>query len=236
MGLIRVIFYIVGPDFLRGTWVQAVYLGLALVTVLMGSMMAYLEPVLKKRLAYSTVSQVSYVLFGVGLMHPIGLAGALCHVLFHAVTKCGLFLEAGAFIYQTGHTRVDGLRGVGKHMSVTLAGFALCALALVGIPPASGFYSKWLLATGALDAGVGVYGWLGPAVLLVSALLTAGYLFPPVSRGFFPGEGYESGLACREAPAPMAGTVAVLALLALVLGIFTPPLTAYLTTLVGGLF
>ncbi len=236
LGLIRVIFYIVGPDFLRGTWVQAVYLGLALVTVLMGSMMAYLEPALKKRLAYSTVSQVSYVLFGVGLMHPLGLTGALCHVLFHAVAKCGLFLEAGAFIYQTGRTRVDGLRGVGKHMPVTLAGFALCALALVGIPPASGFYSKWLLATGALDAGVGVYGWLGPAVLLVSALLTAGYLFPPVSRGFFPGEGYESGLACREAPAPMAGTVAVLALLTLVLGIFTPPLTAYLTALVGGLF
>lgn len=87
LGLIRVIFYIVGPDFLRGTWVQAVYLGLALVTVLMGSMMAYLEPALKKRLAYSTVSQVSYVLFGVGLMHPIGLTGALCHVLFHAVAK-----------------------------------------------------------------------------------------------------------------------------------------------------
>lgn len=235
LGLVRVLYYIVGPDFLRGTWVQYVYLGLALTTVLMGSMMAYLEPVLKKRLAYSTVSQVSYVLFGIGLMHPVGLVGALSHVVFHAVIKCGLFLAAGAFIFQTGRTRVADLRGVGKNMPVTLWGFALCSLALVGIPPASGFFSKWLLATGALDAGVGVYGWLGPAVLLVSALLTAGYLFPLVSRGFFPGEGYESGLTCREAPVSMAGAVTVLAVLAVLLGVVTTPLMTFLEALVGGL-
>lgn len=236
LALVRVLYYIVGPDFVRGTWVQTVYLALALITVLMGSMMAYLEPVLKKRLAYSTVSQVSYVLFGIGLLTPVGLAGALCHVLFHAVIKSGLFLAAGAFITQTGRTRVAELRGVGKNMPVALGSFALCALALVGIPPASGFVSKWLLATGALDAGVGVYGWLGPVVLLVSALLTAGYLFPVVSRGFFPGEGYESGLTCREAPLSMTAPLALLAVLTIVLGVFHTIYNPLLSALIEGLF
>ncbi len=236
LGLVRVLYDIVGPEFVRGTWVQGGYLTLTLVTVLMGSMMAYYEPVLKKRLAYSTVSQVSYVLFGIGLLHPVGLAGALSHVVFHAVIKCGLFLAAGAFIYQTGRTRVADLRGVGKNMPVTLGSFALCALALVGIPPASGFLSKWLLATGALDAGVGIFGWLGPVILLVSALLTAGYLFPVVSRGFFPGEGYESGLTCREAPVAMALTVAVLAGFAVLLGIFHTPVNRCLAGIIDTLF
>ena len=198
--------------------------------------MAYYEPVLKKRLAYSTVSQVSYVLFGIGLMTPIGLAGALCHVLFHATIKCGLFLAAGAFIYQTGRTKVADLRGVGKNMPATVWSFALCSLALVGIPPASGFVSKWLLATGALDAGVGVWGYLGPVILLISALLTAGYLFPVVSRGFFPGEGYESGITCREAPGLMIVPVVLLAVLAILLGIFHTPYNKLLTAVIGGLF
>ena len=236
LALIRVLYYIAGVDFLRGTWVQYAYLSLTLITVLMGSMMAYYEPVLKKRLAYSTVSQVSYVLFGIGLMTPVGLAGALCHVLFHATIKCGLFLAAGAFIYQTGRTKVADLRGVGKNMPVTVWSFALCSLALVGIPPASGFVSKWLLATGALDAGVGVWGYLGPVILLVSALLTAGYLFPVVSRGFFPGEGYESGITCREAPGLMIVPVVLLAVLAILLGIFHTPYNKLLTAVLGGLF
>ena len=170
LGLVRVLYYIVGPEFVHGTWVQSGYLALTLVTVLMGSMMAYYEPVLKKRLP------------------------------------------------------------------VTLGSFALCALALVGIPPASGFLSKWLLATGALDAGVGIFGWLGPVILLGSALLTAGYLFPVVSRGFFPGEGYESGLTCREAPVAMALTVAVLAGFAVLLGIFHTPVNRCLAGIIDTLF
>lgn len=235
LATVRTIYYVVGPDYLRGTWVQHTFLILTLITVLMGSMMAYYEPVLKKRLAYSTVSQVSYVLFGVWLLTPAGLTGALSHAVFHAVVKSGLFLAAGAFIFQTGRTRANELRGVGARMPITLWCFTLFGLALVGIPPASGFVSKWLLASGALEADIGALGWIGPAVLLASALLTAGYLFPVSARGFFPGKGFESGLTCREASSVMAVPLVILAAFALGLGIFTQPLAKFLFSLVSEL-
>lgn len=186
-GIIRVCYYIFGVQFLRGTWVQTAFLTLALITIFMGSMLAYLERGLKKRLAYSTVSQVSYILFGLGLFVPEAFTGALLHVLFHAVIKCGLFLCAGAVIYRTGKTRVEELAGMGKRMPVTLWCFTILSLALVGIPPASGFVSKWYLAQGALGSGTAVFSWLGPVVLLLSALLTAGYLLPITMKAFYPG-------------------------------------------------
>ncbi len=96
LAVIRVVYYIVGPELLRGTWVQTMWILLSLLTVFMGSMLAYKEPVLKKRLAYSTVSQVSYILFGLSLLEPTAFVGALSHVVFHSMIKNGLFLAAGA--------------------------------------------------------------------------------------------------------------------------------------------
>lgn len=226
---IRVVYYIVGAGRLRGTWVQYAWLTLALVTVFMGSMLAYMEPVLKKRLAYSTVSQVSYILFGLALLTPGGFTGGLLHMVFHAVTKCGLFLAAGALIKQTGCTRVSELVGVGRAMPVTAGCFAVFALSLVGIPPFSGFVSKWYLATGVEGAGVGLFALIGPAVLLVSALLTAGYLFPLPVRGFFA----PAKAGVKEAPAVMALPLVVLAALALGLGLFAQPLLACLAEIAG---
>lgn len=187
LGVIRVIYYIFGVDFLRGSWVQYVFLTLSLITVSMGSMLAWLEKGLKKRLAYSTVSQVSYILFGLGLMNRDAMTGALMHVVFHALIKSGLFLCAGAIIFRTGKTRVDELDGIGKKMPVTLWCYTLLSLSLIGIPPAGGFVSKWYLAQGALASDTGIFTWAGPVVLLLSALLTAGYLLPITMRGFFPG-------------------------------------------------
>ncbi len=220
---IRIVYYIVGAETLRGTWVQYAWMVLALVTVFIGSMLAYMEPVLKKRLAYSTVSQVSYILFGLSLLTNAGMWGALLHMIYHAVAKCGLFLCAGAFITQTGCTRVDDLRGVGKAMPVTTACFAAFALSLVGIPPFSGFVSKWYLAIGAHDAGM--LALIGPAVLLISALLTAGYLFPPVVRGFFAPARPDTA----EAPAVMTLPLVVLAVLTLALGLASLPLLEILS-------
>ena len=193
LALIRVAYYIVGPDRLRGTWVQDVWMFLALLTVFMGSMLAYKEPVLKKRLAYSTVSQVSYIIFGLGLFNGTGFVGALSHVVFHSLVKNGLFLAAGAVIFKTGWTRTSEMDGLGRVMPVMLGCYTLVSLALIGIPPASGFVSKWYLATGALASGTGVWSWLGPVILLISALLTAGYLLPLAIRGFFPGAGFDEG-------------------------------------------
>lgn len=193
LAIIRVIFYSAGTDFLVGTWVQKAWIALALLTVFMGSMMAYREKVLKKRLAYSSVSQISYALLGLVFMTGDSVLGGLLHILFHATIKVCLFLVAGSFIFQTDAHRVEELTGYGKSMPKTLWAFTLASLALIGIPPASGFVSKWYLALGALDSGMAVYSWLAPVVLLISALLTAGYLLPITIRGFFPG---------REAPVP----------------------------------
>ena len=234
LGMIRVVYYLVGADFLRGTWVQTVWMSLALVTVFMGSMLAYREKVMKKRLAYSTVSQASYILFGLSLLQPAALSGALLHVVFHAVIKSCLFLSAGAIIYKTHKTNVDDLRGIGKEMPVTIWCYTFAAAALIGIPPASGFISKWYLATGALSSGTGIFSWLGPVVLLTSALLTAGYLLPITVNGFLPGAEYDyAGLQKKEPNLTMLLPLLILAGLALLLGVFPNPLADYIASIAG---
>jgi len=225
LGILRVVFYLFGADFLRGSWVQTAWLILSLTTVFMGSMLAYREKLLKKRLAYSTVSQVSYILFGMALLQPQALTGSLLHVVFHAVIKSTLFLGAGAIIYRTGKTTVDELKGIGKEMPVTIWCYTFASVALIGIPPASGFISKWYLAMGALESGIQVFTWLGPVVLLLSALLTAGYLLPITIGGFLPGEEFDYGkLKKREPNLTMLIPLLVLGLLAIGLGLFPNPL------------
>lgn len=247
LGIIRVVFYMFGADFIRGSWVQTVWMILALITVFMGSMLAYRENVLKKRLAYSTVSQLSYILFGLSVLQPVAVEGALLHMVFHAVIKCGLFLAAGAVIHKTGKIKADELRGIGKEMPVTMWCYTFVSLALIGIPPASGFISKWYLAEGSLASGIPVFSWLGPVVLLISALLTAGYLLPLTMRGFFPGSGYlydgqeEKGKKLfffmkKEASPFMLAPLIILAALAVISGMFPNPLAEYISEIVSGLF
>ena len=225
LGAIRVVYYLFGPRFLRGTWVQSAWLALILITILMGSMMAYREKVWKRRLAYSTVSQVSYILLGVAMMQQDALQGALLHTVFHACIKCGLFLVAGAMIYETGKRKVNDYTGIGKSMPVTMGCYTLLSLALIGIPPASGFVSKWYLAIGSLESGTGFFSVAGPVVLLVSALLTAGYLLPISIRAFLPGEDYDTaGVVNREPSWKMLLPIMILTVLAVGLGIFAGPL------------
>lgn len=233
LAILRVTYYMFGPDFLRGSWVQETLMVLALATVFVGSMLAYKEQLLKKRLAYSTVSQVSYVLFGILLLSGEGLLGALLQVVFHAIAKNILFLAAGAIIVTTSCTRVDQLTGIGKRMPVTTWCFALASLSLVGIPPMSGFVSKWYLAVGALDGGFGALGVWGAVILLLSALLTAGYLLPIVTRGFFPGTDYIAER--REVGPAMFAPLLVLSALALLLGLLPGGLIHWLGGLLAGL-
>ncbi len=231
LAILRIVFYCVGTEFLAGTWVQYAWLGLALLTVFMGSMMAYREKVFKKRLAYSSVSQISYVLVGLFLMTSQSVLGGLLHVIFHASIKVCLFLVAGSFIYNTGKHNVEDYRGFGKSMPITLWAFTIASLALIGIPPASGFVSKWYLATGALDSGLPVFSWLAPVILLVSALLTAGYLLPITISGFFPGKDFKSPARTKEGGFVMWLPIAILAALTLLLGIFAGPLVSALSPL-----
>ena len=186
--IIRFVFYSVGADFLRGTWVQTAWMCLCMLTVFMGSMMAFREHNLKKRLAYSTISQISYVLLGLSLLTDDGLGGSLLQVMAHASAKACLFLCAGAFIYRYGLRDVRQLRGIGRTMPVVLWCLTIAAMSLVGIPPMGGFTAKWHLALASLNSGMGILGILAPVILIISALLTAGYLFPIMIDGFFPGE------------------------------------------------
>ena len=234
LGMIRVVYYLVGAEVIRGSWVQTAWLSLSLVTVFMGSMLAYREKVMKKRLAYSTVSQASYILFGLALLQPQAMMGSLLHVVFHAIIKSCLFLSAGAIIYKTHKTNVEDLRGIGKEMPVTIWCYTFASAALIGIPPASGFISKWYLAAGALESGLGIFSWLGPVVLLTSALLTAGYLLPITVNGFLPGADFDyDALQKREPAKTMLIPLLILAALAVVLGVFPGVLTGYLAEIIG---
>lgn len=228
LALIRSIFYIVGPDFIRGTWVQAAWLILTILTIFMGSMLAYREKIFKKRLAYSTVSQASYILFGLALLQPTAFAGSMLHFVFHAFIKCALFMTAGIFIYRTGKTKVDEYIGIGKEMRITLWCYTFASLALVGIPPTSGFISKWYLAQGGLRSEQNVLAIVGIAVLLISALLTAGYLLPISLKGFLPGQ--EALVSKKkEKIDSMVMALLVLAVLAVVLGIIPNPMIQYVS-------
>lgn len=237
LALIRVVYYIVGPDFLRGTFVQTVWMILSLITVLMGSLLAYREKVLKKRLAYSTVSQISYILLGLAVFDPTAFEGSLLHTLFHAFIKTALFLCAGAFIHETGKERVDELTGIGKKMPITTMCFLIVSLSLIGIPPTGGFISKWFLATGALNAPIGVFRYLIPAILLVSALLTAGYLLPIPIKGFLPGASFDyENNKKKEASPFMWIPILILAVLSFALGVFPGFIQEYMEGIVMNLF
>lgn len=198
LALLRVVYYLYGWEFLQNTWAQTTVLVLALITIFMGSTLALREDALKKRLAYSTVSQVSYVIFGLMLFHPLALEGALLQAVFHALAKNALFLATGSVIYQTHLTQVSQIRGVGIGCNFTMWSFTLAALSLIGIPPTGGFVSKWFLAVGALEGEDGPLAWWGIAILMVSALLTAAYLLPIVVRAFFPGKDFDHGKVIKQ--------------------------------------
>ena len=233
LGIIRTIFYIAGAELLRGSWVQYAFMALTLVTVVMGSTLAFNEKLFKKRLAYSTVSQVSYVLFGLSTLTELGFVGACLHIVFHSLIKNTLFMSAGAVIHKTEITEVDGLKGIGKRMPVTMILFTVVSLGLIGIPPTGGFVSKWNLAEGALSAGMKA-GWIGPACLLLSAILTAAYLLSISIRAFFTGESELNTEKC-EAGWKMLAPMALLALLSVVLGMFPGGLIGYFTSIAQGI-
>ncbi len=221
IAVIRLVYYSVGPDFLRGTWVQTAWMTLCMLTIFMGSMMAFMEKVLKKRLAYSSISQLSYILLGLSTLSDEGLRGGLLHVLQHSASKGCLFLAAGVFIYKLGKRNVTELKGIGRQMPVTMWCFLLVSLSLTGIPPFGGFLSKWLIASAAISSGSGLTAILPPVVLLISALLTAGYLLPVVVDAFFPGEDFDTaGMEKCEPSRWMTIPMICLCLTALIAGLF----------------
>ena len=233
--VMRVTFFCFGASLLNGTWAQYTVMAFAVFTIVFGSAMALREQHLKRRLAYSTVSNLSYILFGVTLMTPAGLAGALSHMLFHGVMKITLFFCAGAVMYKTHREFVPELTGLGRYMPVTFTAFAVASAALVGVPLLPGFLSKWNLATAALAEG-GPLPLLGVAALLLSAILTACYLFTPVVNAFFPpvGEGGHGLEMARDPNWYMKLPFVILMIAMLALGIGSKGLLELLSRIAAG--
>ena len=188
--IIRLTYYSFGTEFLRGTWVQYVVMAIAMFTIVYGCSKATKETHIKRRLAYSTVSNLSYVIFGVTIMTPLGLVGALCHLVCHAFMKICSFLCAGSFMHQTGKSHVYEMDGMGRRMPIVFGCFTVSALGLMGVPGLAGFISKWNLTVAAVDSG-NTLSYFGIVCLLISALLTAIYMLNIVIRAFFPGDGFD---------------------------------------------
>ncbi len=217
-GIIRLLFYSLGPDFFAVSRFATAWRILTLLTVVMGSLLAFFEPLMKKRLAYSTISQMSYILFGLSLLSPEGYEGALLQLLAHAFAKCALFMIAGVFIKVSGLVRVSDFKGIGKKHPFILACYTVCALSMIGIPPTGGFIAKWHLLTASLENG-GFVTVAGPVCLLVSALLTAAYLLPLSMKGYMPGHDFEYRNEDKKIPASCAVPIAVLTVLCVLVGI-----------------
>ena len=153
--ILRLTYYSFGAGFLKDTWAQWVVMAAAMMTIAYGSTMAAKEAHWKRRLAYSTVSNLSYILLGASMMSPLGLAAALSHMVFHAFMKICAFFCAGAVMHQTGKTHVYELDGLGRRMPVTFGCLTVASLSLTGIPLFAGFISKWNIARAAFTCGMG---------------------------------------------------------------------------------
>lgn len=233
--IIRITYYSFGAENLRGTTAQYVVMALAAVTIVYGSAKALKEQHCKRRLAYSTVSNLSYIIFAAALMTPAGLVGGLTHMVFHGVMKITLFFCIGAIMVKTGRKYLWEMDGLAKRMPLLWTVYTIAGLALIGIPPLTGFVSKWYIATAAVSEG-SVMAKVGLGALMTSALLTAMYILQVVVRAWLPGKDFKpESVAELEVPGNyMRIPFVVLTCLVVGLGVYSQPLIDFLTKLASG--
>jgi multicomponent Na+:H+ antiporter subunit D len=215
-GCLRVVGFVFGVDLLRDIGADVILAMAAAATILVASLRALGEGHLKRRLAYSTIGQLSYIVLGAALGSTAALAGAMFHIAAHGAMKITMFFCAGAIYIRTHLEQIRDLDGIGRRMPITMAAFTLCSFGLAGLPLLAGFISKWNLGVGAVQAGHPVY----VGVLITSGVLNFAYFFPIVYAAFFrePAAGGH-GPAGDNGPA-MTAPLAITAGIALVLGIF----------------
>jgi multicomponent Na+:H+ antiporter subunit D len=183
-GIVRIVCYVYGVNLMHELNLWLVLAIIASFTMLVGSFFAIAQDDLKKRLAYSTISQLSYIILGVSLLTENGTRGAMLHIPFHGYMKITLFLCAGAIMVATGKRKISEMAGIGKTMPMTMLAFSIAAIGMAGIPPVAGFISKFYLCLGAL-AATPPYGIVFLAVILISSLLDVVYFFPIIHTAFF---------------------------------------------------
>jgi multicomponent Na+:H+ antiporter subunit D len=196
--VVKVIIYIFGIDTLARAGITDWLVAVAGFTIVAASLVALNSDNLKRRLAYSTVSQLSYVVLAAALLVPLSIVGAVLHIAAHALGKITLFFAAGAIDTAAHKTKVSQLDGIGRLMPWTMGAFAIGALSMIGLPPAAGFVSKWYMLTGAMAGS----HWIAVSVIVGSTLLNAGYFLPVVYRAFFRAP-HVGQMAHGEAPLPM---------------------------------
>ncbi|MCF8106118.1 MAG: monovalent cation/H+ antiporter subunit D family protein [Desulfohalobiaceae bacterium] len=196
--IVRVLTGIFGLELLSLHDLGTIVAGLASITIVGGSLIALSQDELKRRLAFSTISQLSYIVLGVALLTPAGVLGGVIHIAMHAFGKITLFFCAGAIFVASGKKSISQMDGLGKRMPLTFAAFFVGALGVIGLPPSGGFFSKWFLVLGSIDSGQTFFLF----VLLLSSFLNGFYFLPIVYRGFFAGsrQGGQDSPGIREAP------------------------------------
>lgn len=235
--VLKVTVYVFGIDLLSGTgagfWLQWI----AAFTIIAASIVAMTKDNLKARLAYSTISQLSYVVLGATLATPLGIVGGAMQIAMHAAGKITLFFCAGAVLVACHRTEISTMRGIGRAMPLTMGAFLVAALSIVGLPPLGGAWSKWYLALGALDAGQAAL----VAVLMASSLLSLSYLLPIPLRAFFSaptGGGHGAGDGTHEqvhgeAPWPCLVAIGITVTLCVAMFLFPEPLYRLSASVVG---
>jgi len=212
---LRVIDYVFGPSLLSALNLWLVLGYFVSFTIIGASLFALAQDNLKRRLAFSTISQLSYIVLGAALITPSALLGSILHITFHGFMKITLFFCAGAIFVKTGKENISEMNGIGRQMPLTLGAFAVGAIGMAGIPPACGFLSKWYLCLGSLEAGEMIF----VLILLTSSLLNVAYFFPIVYRAFF--KKAEGGDPVRRAEASwwMLAPILACALMSIIFGL-----------------
>ncbi len=176
--------------------ISTVLVVLGMIGILFGSVMAFAQQDIRRMLAYSSISQLAFIALGIGLANSLALIGAVLHILNHAVMKACLFLAVGSIRSQAGIVSVAQIGGLGRRMPLTMGAFTVGALSMIGVPPSSGFFSKWYLVQGGIDAS----NWVAVAVILASSLLTAIYFFRVLERIYFAAPDRAETGDVKEAP------------------------------------
>jgi multicomponent Na+:H+ antiporter subunit D len=217
--LFRIIFHILGPETLRAADLGSLITYIAAVTLLAASLIALTQDSMKRRLAYSTIGQLSYMVLGAGMLSATGMLGGVMHLAMHAFGKITLFFCAGAIYVASKKKYISQMDGLGRRMPITYLAFFLGSLSIIGMPPLGGFLSKWKLLIGAVEG----HQLVLIAVLVISSLLNAAYFFPIVYRGFFLPATDGGAEQVKEAPLFCLVPLSVTALVSL--GLFFYPET-----------
>lgn len=211
----RLTYYLYNPDTIRGTLAQIIVLIMVIISVLYGSYMAVKAQHLKRRLAYSTVSQLSYILLGVAVMSDLGLKAALLHMLYHALCKIVLFYSAGNLLFSNHKEYLQDIKGYGRSLGGTFLPMTICGFGLIGVPPFGGFFSKYGLAQALFE--VPYWGVLGIFALVFSAFYTTIYIFQIIQVAYLPEKGTPPPEGLHEVPKQMESVLMVLTVAMVVL-------------------